>query len=84
MAIICDVVYDLGAFSSVPWFRKLDVLQCNRENIPTQLYLLDRRLGCAQNRRGREKSRTYWGWNSEPSALQPVISRYTVCVIPSP
>lgn len=47
-------------------------------------YPIDRRLGGPQNLSGRrgEKSRPYRA-NSVPSAVQPVASRYTDCIIPA-
>jgi hypothetical protein len=50
-------------------------------------YTLYSRLGEPQNRSGRrggEKFYPYRDLNSELSAVQPVISRYTDCAIPAP
>jgi hypothetical protein len=49
-------------------------------------YLLDRRLGGPQNQSGRcgeEENLALLGLDN-PSAVQPIASRYTDCTIPAP
>jgi hypothetical protein len=49
-------------------------------------YPLRRRLGGTQSRSGRrgENCLLYRNSNSDPSVVQPVVSRYTDCAIPTP